>query len=73
MRRDGCEPSILAHAHSGWIFLRDDEGNVIEFQVEGIDGLLDEIAIAIAYVLKLGRGNAHEKHPAIDVAEARRF
>src|ERR1700722_1858828 len=73
MRRDGCEPSILAHPDSGRVFLRDDEGYVIEFKVERINGFLNQVAVAVADVLKLGRGDPHEKHPASDVTEPRGF
>ena len=61
----GANPPSSRTRASGRIFFRGDEGYVVEFQLEGVDGLLNEVAVAVAYVLELGRGNAHEEHPAL--------
>src|ERR1700733_4770750 len=70
---DRSEPSILAHPNRVRVFLRDHKLYIIEFEMERIDGFLNQVPIAVANVLKLGRGNPHKKHPAGDVAEARRL
>ena len=38
--------------------------------MEVFDGLLDEVAVAIANMAELGRGNAHEQHAFADIAVA---
>ena len=53
---------------AGW--LKDD---VVELEAEIVDGFLDEVAVAIADVLELRRGDAHEEVFASDVGEARGF
>jgi hypothetical protein len=54
----GRETSVLADAREGGIFVGSDEGDVIEFEMEVLDRLLNEVAVTIADVTKLWSGNA---------------
>src|ERR1700740_542907 len=70
MRGNGGESAVFANAREGGIFFRRDEGHVIELELEVVDGFLDKIGVALANMLELRRGNAHEEHALLDVAEA---
>jgi hypothetical protein len=62
---------ILADARQRRIFVGRDEGDVVEFQMEVFDRLLNQVAIAIANVAELRRGNADKKQALANIAIAR--
>jgi hypothetical protein len=65
----GSEAAVLADADRsflGW-HLEDD---LIDLEAEVIDGLTDEIAVAIAYVLELFRRDSYVEGTSADVREA---
>jgi hypothetical protein len=68
----GSEAAVLADAD--WSFLRGHlEDDLIDFEAEVIDGLADEVAVAVADVLELFGGNSYVQGATTDVGKARRF
>jgi hypothetical protein len=53
------EAAILALRRNRGILLGGDKTDVVQLQIQLLDGLLNQVAILVAQVLKLRRGHAH--------------
>jgi hypothetical protein len=71
---DGSESTVLADlAGAGGVGILGGglEDDVLDLEAEVLDGLLDEVGVAVADVLELCRGDAHKERVAGDMREAR--
>ena len=68
-----CKAAILTHTRSVGIGRGLLEDHRIDLQPHVVDGLTDQVAVAIAYVLELRRRDAHIQCAFHDVAEACRL
>ena len=70
MRGLRTEAAVFTHTRRG-LLRRNLEDDLVEFEAEVLNGLVDVIAVAIADVLEGGGGNAHMQRATVDVREAR--
>src|SRR5277367_3004938 len=70
MRGDGSKPAVFAYARERRVFFRRNESYVVEFQLQRVDRLLDEVRVAFCDVQKFRSRDAHEEHALLYVAEA---
>ena len=77
VRRGGRKAAVfawLARAlRHGGIVLESHELHIVELQLEFVDGLLDEIAVAIADVLEVCGGDADEEDASVEMTDAGRL
>ena len=71
MSRDGTKAAVFALGRNRRIFFGRHKADVVNVESINVDCFLDQIAVLVADVLELGRGNTNIEHPAGDVAKAR--
>ncbi len=71
VRRNRAEAAIPPLRRNRGVLLGGHKAHVVELQRLQVDGLLNQVAVLVADVLKLRRGHAHIERAAGDVAVAR--
>jgi hypothetical protein len=70
MRWKWAKAAIFAHRRLRWVFLDGHKRNVFKIELEQVDRFLHQVAVLVAYMLKLLRRNAHIKRASGYVAVA---